>query len=199
MRQDQVANYLIMKRILLILSATWILVGCSSTYPSFYTLSAEGPSPSGGGVGIGVGPVILAEYVDRSNLVVQTSDNKIDVAEDHLWAGDLDNSISRVVSINLGRKLKTGNIRSYPWQRDSEIDYQVAMDIRDFVAGNDGYAHLQATWRIYKLPSRRMVGSNTFVGKEPISSGDFESMVAAQSRLLGKLSEEIAQEIRKNQ
>jgi uncharacterized lipoprotein YmbA len=188
-----------MKRVFLILSTAWIFIGCSSPYPSFYTLSAEGLSPSGGGLGIGVGPVILAEYVDRTNLVVQTSDNKIDVAVDHLWAGDLDNSISRVISINLGRKLETGNIRSYPWQRDSEIDYQVAMDISEFVAGNDGFAHLQATWRIYKLPSRRMVRSNTFVGKEPISSGDFEAMVAAQSRLLGKLSEEIAQGIRKNQ
>jgi uncharacterized lipoprotein YmbA len=188
-----------MKRIFLIFTAVWMFVGCSSSYPSFYTLSAEGPSPTGAGIGIGVGPVILAEYVDRSNLVVQTSANKLEVSENHLWAGDLDNSISRVISINLGRKLKTGNIRSYPWSRDSEIDYQVAMDIREFVAGNDGYAHLQATWRIYALPSRRMVGSNSFVGREPILSGDFEAMVAAQSRLLGKLSEDIAKGIRKNQ
>jgi uncharacterized lipoprotein YmbA len=43
-----------------------------------------------------------------------------------------------------------------------------------------------------------MIKSNTFVGKEPIASEDFEAMVAAQSRLLAKLSDEIAREIRKN-
>lgn len=188
-----------MKSFFIILSVAWMFVGCSSTHPTFYTLSAEGPSPSGGGVEVGVGPVILAEYVNRSNLVVKTSANKMEVAQNHRWAGDLDHSISRVLAINLGRKLNTGNIRTYPWSRDSEVDYQVAMDIREFVAGDDGYAHLEASWRIYALPSRRMVESKTFVGKEPIASSDFEAMVAAQSKLLGKLSADIAAGIRKHQ
>ncbi len=188
-----------MIRYFLTILTAGMLLGCGSGYPTFYTLSSEGPSPVGGGMGIGVGPVILAEYVDRSNLVVKTSENKLEVAENHRWAGDLDHSIARVLSINLGRKLKTGNVRTYPWSRDSEVDYQVAMDIREFIAGNDGYAHLEASWRIYALPSRRMVESNTFVGKEPISTGDFEAMVAAQSRLMGKLSDDIAKGIQKNQ
>jgi len=188
-----------MKSFFIIICTVWMFAGCGSTYPTFYTLSAEGPSPSGGGVAIGVGPVILAEYVNRSNLVVKTSANKMEIAKDHRWAGDLDYSISRVLSINLGRKLKTGNVRTYPWSRDSEVDYQVAMDIREFIAGDDGYAHLEASWRIYALPSRRLVESKTFVEKEPIASSDFEAMVAAQSKLLGKLSEDIASGIRKHQ
>lgn len=185
------------RNFLIILTAV-MLLGCGSGYPTFYSLSAEGPSPNGGGIGIGVGPVILAEYVDRANLVVKTSANKLEVAENHRWAGDLDYSISRVLSINLGRKLKTGNVRTYPWSRDSEVDYQVAMDIREFIAGDDGYAHLEASWRIYALPSRKLVMSKTFVGKEPIATGDFEAMVAAQSKLLGRLSDDIAGGIRKN-
>lgn len=187
-----------MKSFVIIFGLAWILVGCGSTYPTFYTLSSEGPSPTGGGTAIGVGPVILAEYVNRSNLVVRTSSNKLEVAENHRWAGDLDHSISRVLSINLGRKLKTGNVCTYPWSRDSEVDYQVAMDIREFIAGDDGYAHLEASWRIYALPSRKMVASKTFVGKEPIATEDFEAMVAAQSKLLGRLSDDIAAAIRKN-
>jgi uncharacterized lipoprotein YmbA len=147
-------------------------------------------------MGIGVGPVILADYVDRTNLVVQTSPHKIEVAENHLWAGDLDNSIARVVSINLGRRLHTGDIRTYPWLRDSEIDYQVTMDIREFVAGADGYAHIEASWRVYSLPARKLVASRTFTGKEPIASDDFEAMVVAQSKLVGRLSADIAAGIR---
>jgi uncharacterized lipoprotein YmbA len=128
-----------MKSFFIIICTVWMFVGCGSTYPTFYTLSAEGPSPSGGGVAIGVGPVILAEYVNRSNLVVKTSANKMEIAKDHRWAGDLDYSISRVLSINLGRKLKTGNVRTYPWSRDSEVDYQVAMDIREFLKQAGGF------------------------------------------------------------
>lgn len=175
----------------------FFVAGCGNPYPEFYTLSAEGPSPTGGGIGIGVGPIILAEYVDRQNLVIQTGPNKMEVSEFDLWSGDLDNSIARVLSINIGRRLGTGNVRSYPWQRDNEIDYQIAMDIREFVAGADGYAHIEASWRIYALPDRNLTASNTFIAKEPIETEDFEAVVAAQSRLLGKLAEEIAITIRK--
>ncbi len=170
--------------------------GCAGTKPTFYVLSAEGSLPSGGGTGIGVGPVTLAEYVDRSNLVIQTGPNKIELVQSHLWAGDLDNSVARVIATNLGRRLNTGNVRTYPWQRDSEIDYQVAMDIREFLAGDDGFARIEATWRIYSLPGSKLVRSKTFIAKESIASEDYEAVVAAQSRLLGKLSADIAAGIR---
>lgn len=185
-----------MTRFRAIFLATAFLSGCAGTKPTFYVLSAEGNLPSGGGTGIGVGPVTLAEYVDRSNLVIQTSPNKIEMVQSHLWAGDLDNSVARVIATNLGRRLNTGNVRTYPWQRDSEIDYQVAMDIREFLAGDDGFARIEATWRIYSLPGSKLVRSKTFIAKESIASEDYEAVVAAQSRLLGKLSADIAAGIR---
>lgn len=174
-----------------------LLPGCGSGYPNFYTLSPEGPTPARNGIGIGVGPVTVADYADRQNLVIQTSPNKMEIAELDLWAGDLNDSIARVLSINLGRRLGTGNVRTYPWQRDSEIDFQVSMDIGEFIAGADGYAHLEANWRIYALPKRNLAASGTFIGKEPIATEDFEAVVAAQSRLLAKLAEDIAPAIRK--
>jgi len=179
-----------------LLLAAALLAGCGSTTPAFYTLSAEGKLPSGGGTSIGVGPVTLAEYVNRRNLVIQTGPNLIEVAQSHRWAGDLDNSVARVLATNLGRRLGTGNVRTYPWQRDSEIDYQVAVDIREFIAGDDGHARIEATWRVYSLPGSRLVRTRTFVGKEPVAAEDYESVVAAQSRLLGKLSADIAAGIR---
>ena len=186
-----------MLRLLSIFLALFVLSGCGNRYPNFYTLSPEGPSPTGGGMGIGVGPVTLAEYVDRQNLVIQTGPNKMEIAELELWSGDLDNSIARVLSINIGRRLGTGNVRTYPWQRDSEIDYQVAMDIREFIARDDGYAHIEASWRIYSLPGRNLTASRTFIAKEAIATEDFEAVVAAQSRLLGRLAGDIASAIRK--
>ena len=185
-----------MMRFHAIFLAAAFLSGCAGTKPTFYVLSAEGSLPSSGGTGIGVGPVTLAEYVDRSNLVIQTGPNKLELVQSHLWAGDLDDSVARVIATNLGRRLNTGNVRTYPWQRDSEIDYQVAMDIREFLAGDDGFVRIEATWRIYSLPGSKLVRSKTFIAKESITSEDYEAVVAAQSRLLGKLSADIAAVIR---
>lgn len=190
-----------MYRILLSLLPCLLVLGCGTSAPSYYTLSAKGVIPKGNGIGIGVGvgPVILAEYLNRQNLVVKTSENHIEVSENHHWAGDLNHSISRVISRNLGRELQTGNVYTYPWTRDSDMNYQVSIDIREFVAGHDGHAHLDATWRVFALPGRRMVVSKNFLESEPIATGTFEAMVAAQSELLARLSDDIATEIRKHQ
>lgn len=184
-----------MKRFLLF-GATLLLAACAQPNQVFYVLTASGPVPSGGGTGIGVGPVALAEYLDRSNLVTQQAPNQLGVAEDHRWAGDLTNNISRVVAADLGRLLHTGNVRTYPWQTDSEINYQVTLDIRQLHAESDGYAIIEAGWRVYSFPDRRLKASKTFTAREALESDGYNSSVAAQSRLLQQLSENIAASLR---
>lgn len=141
---------------------------------------------------IGVGPVVLAEYIDRPNLVLQEGPNQLAVAEDHRWAGDLGGSIERVMAANLGRRMGTGNVRAYPWQRDDEINRQVTLDIRQLHGGADGCAVIEAGWRIYQLPERKLVVSRTFVAREELASDGYPALVAAQSRLLARLADDIA-------
>ncbi len=167
------------------------LAGCAGSR-SFYVLTADGPAPAGGGTAIGVGPLVLAEYLDRPNLVLQDAPNRLSVAEDHRWAGDLAASIERVTATNLGRRMGTGNVRTYPWQRDDEISQQVTLDIRQLHGGEDGYAVIEAGWRVYSLPDRRLKASRTFVAREELKADGYQAMVAAQSRLLARLADDIA-------
>ena len=175
-----------------LLLAVLLLAGCAAGSKSFYVLTADGPTPSGGGTSIGVGPVALAEYIDRPNLVLQDGPNRLAVADAHRWAGDLAASIARVTATNLGRHLHTGNLRTYPWQRDEEISHQVTLDIRQFHGGADGYAVIEAGWRVYALPERRLTASRTFVAREQLTSDGYQALVAAQSKLLARLAADIA-------
>ena len=184
-----------MNRLLILLTAL-LASGCSMPDKTYYVLTPEGPSPSGGGVGIGVGPVALAEYIDRPNLVVQQTSNQLGVAESHRWAGDLSQGISRVMAANLGRQMKSGNVRVYPWQHDDEINYQVTLDIRQLHSGEDGYAVIEAGWRVYSFPDRRLKASKTFVDREPLETSGYGPMVAAESRLLARLAKDIAAGLR---
>lgn len=186
-----------MFRVLSVFLTIVLLAGCAGTTRSFYVLTADGPPPSGGGMSIGVGPVTLAEYIDRPNLVLQEGPNQLSVAEDHRWAGDLANSVQRVTATNLGRRMKTGSVRVYPWQRDGEIERQVTIDIRQLHGGADGYAVLEAGWRIYQLPERKLVASRTFVAREELTADGYPALVAAQSRLLAKLADDIAAGMRR--
>ncbi|MCW1921180.1 PqiC family protein [Luteolibacter arcticus] len=163
---------------------------------SFYVLTPEGPAPSGGGMSLGVGPVSLASYLDRANLVFQESGNRMGVAESHRWAGDLEENIARVTATNLGRRLGTGNVRTYPWGSDSDLRYQVSLDIRQLHGTADGEAVLEAAWRVYSLPDRRMVTSKSWSGSEPLKADGYDEVAAAQSRLLARLATEIAATLR---
>jgi uncharacterized lipoprotein YmbA len=184
-----------MKRLFLLL-ASLLLAGCSQPAKNFYVLTASGPMPSGGGMGIGVGPVTIAEYLDRPNLVIQQAPNELAVSEVNRWAGDLTTSITRVTAVNLGRQLGSGNVRTYPWQRDDELRYQVTLDIRQLHSDADGYAVIEAGWRAYSLPDRRLKATRTFTDREPLAKDGYNSSVAAQSKLLERLAENIAAGLR---
>lgn len=185
-----------MTKLIPLLLAALFAAGCAGGSKSFYVLTADGPTPTGGGRGIGVGPVTVPEYVDRPNLVIQTEANSLAVAEDHRWAGDISTSVARVMAANLGRRLGTGNVQVYPWQRDDEISQQVVVDIRQFHGAADGHAVIEAGWRVYSLPDRKLKASRTFVDREALEGDGYQPLVAAQSRLLSRLADSIAKEMR---
>lgn len=184
-----------MNRLFTLLAAVFF-TGCAQPGKTYYVLTASGPVPSGSGIGIGVGPVNLAEYIDRPNLVTQQAPNQLGIAEDHRWAGDLNSSIARVTAANLGRQLHSGNVRTYPWQADGGLVYQITLDIRQLHSDLDGNAILEAGWRAYSLPDRRLKAAKTFTDREPLATDGYNASVAAQSRLLERLAENIAASLR---
>lgn len=168
-----------------------LLLSCAPS-KSYYLLTPEGPAPSDGGPGIGVGPVSVAAYLDRPNLVFQESDNRLAVAESHRWAGDLEDNIASVLAANLGRRLGTGDVRTYPWADDGDLRHQISIDIRQLHGTAGGDAFLEAAWRVYSLPDRRMTASRSWSGTEPLGSDGYDALAAAESRLLARLADKIA-------
>lgn len=175
-----------------VLAAFALVVAACAPSKSYYRLTSEGPAPSGGGPGVGVGPVAVAAYIDRPNLVFQQSDNRLAIAESHRWAGDLEQNIASVLANNLGRRLGTGNVRTYPWSEDGDLRHQISIDIRQLHGTTDGDAFIEAAWRVYSLPDRRMSASRSWSGTEPLAADGYDALAAAQSRLLVRLAAEIA-------
>jgi uncharacterized protein len=179
----------------LILAALFALTSCS-TQRNFYVLSPAGKAPAKSGIGIGVGPVDIANYLtERPYIVFQSSPNKMEISDLHEWAGDLGDDFSRVLATNLGRYKNTGNVRTYPWDREGDLNYQIAIDVRQFHGTADGDAILEASWRVYSLPESRLITTKTTTLHEPLQGDGFEALVAAQSRLIDKLAQTIAKQL----
>ena len=177
------------------------LAGCATSPATrFYVLTpvsldAIEPAPVADGSTIGVRSVELPDELDRPQIVTRTGPNTVHFAEFDRWSASLRESARQLIAANLATLLPGDQIAVYPWTPGTSVDRQVIVEITRFDGALGGRCVLQARWRV---PGGRgtpasISGQSTL--SEP-SGGDYAALVAAQSRLLGALSLEIARAIR---
>jgi uncharacterized lipoprotein YmbA len=182
--------------------AAIFLGGCRSQSPRFYTLSPiqedqvipKRKSPAQNAV-IGIGPVKLADYLDQSMLVSRTSDNQAVKAQFDRWVGSLNDNLTNVLADNIGFLLPTDRIYLYPWRTSVPIDYQVVVDVVRCDGRLGDAAWLVARWSVLGGPGKKLLKMNRSSIREPVRDAGYAAVVAAQSRALAKLSQEIAEAI----
>ena len=192
-----------MSNCLIIVTLASLLSGCAhdSRPVQFYMLNADV-----GGVGntsrpvikqgpvIGLGPIRIPEYLTRPQMVVATSDNQYQLAEDHRWAERLDQNISLALFKVLPDQLGTDRVVRYPWSQRQLIDYQVGIDILEFNVNASGQSRLIAQWFV-KGKEKTMIDKRS-VYQFPASTTDYAIMVKAQSQCLAQLGKEISETLR---
>jgi uncharacterized protein len=182
--------------------AVIFLSGCRSQSPRFYTLSpiqedqvtSKRKSPAQNAV-VGIGPVKLADYLDQSMIVTRKGDNQAVKAEFDRWAGSLKDNFINVLSDNIGVLLPTERIYLFPWRVSVPIDYQVVVDIMRCDGRLNDAAWLEVRWSIMGGPEKKLLKTNRSSIREPVSGSDYAALVAAQSRAVARLSQEIAEAI----
>jgi uncharacterized lipoprotein YmbA len=178
--------------------------GClgRSQTPRFYSLSPiqedQGISKRKGPVQnavIGIGPIRLADYLDDSKIVTRTSDNQLVKAEYDRWAGSFKNNFTNILAEDIGFLLRTDQIFLYPWRTSLTLDYQVVVDVIRLDGRLGEAAWLVARWSILEGPEKKLLKMNRSSISEPVSGSEYAALVAAQSRAIAKLSQEIVQAI----
>ena len=137
-----------------------ILGGCAKTTPSkFYVLSPLSKAASEGrnGFTIGLGPVELAEYFDRPQIITRVSPNQIELAEFDRWAEPLKRNFSRVLAENLSILLGTDRVISYPWPRSVPVKYQIKVEVLRFDGAPGKNVSLVALWTILRGSDKEMI------------------------------------------
>ncbi len=182
---------------------TGCLGGPSPTPPTrFYVLnpvySAENPNRPepitvlDEDVVLGIGPIKLSQALDRPQIIMRTSQNEIQVADLDRWAAPLDENIASVLTDNLSTLLATGSILRFPWKTSIPIDYQIVMEITRFDGMPGGNVNLRARWGVLTQNASIVLAKNETILNGPTGGDTIGEMVAAQSRLMAMLSEEIA-------
>jgi uncharacterized lipoprotein YmbA len=180
-----------------------LLAGCRGTSEnaSFYKLSSivgpEDATKAGKGVAVGIGPIKFPDHLDRPEIVTRTSRNALQIGEFNRWAGSLREDFSRVLTENLSILLSTDYVFVFPWQKTIPIDYRVAVEVSRFDGELGKSATLIARWTVLtgdkKKELKAIRRSNI---TEPAEGKSYEAMVAALSRTVEQLSQEIAETIK---
>jgi uncharacterized lipoprotein YmbA len=188
-----------------ILFVAVLLVGCRSSAPQveFYTLNSlsparekANPTDAAQNIAVGVGPVQIPQALDRPQIVTRTGPNKIMLDEFHRWASPLQQDFARVLAENIAFLLAIDRVAVYPWEVDFAPDYRIALDINYFEGQWGKNVLLDVAWRITDQAGQKTLAVKKSVITEPLSTADYEALVAAQSQAIARLSREIVQEIR---
>jgi uncharacterized lipoprotein YmbA len=177
-----------------------LLAGCGgerTIQPRFYVLTATAPpaiaEPAAGRepVTVGVGPVRLPAYLDRPQIVTRRAADEIEVAEFDRWGEPLADGVPRTIANDLSALLPQDSVAVFPWPAGRTIRYQVLVDVSRFDGAAGGDIVLDARWRVLGPDRHELVGRRSVI-HEPTGGSGYTAVAAAMSRVLARLSREIA-------
>ncbi|WP_116364806.1 PqiC family protein [Parahaliea mediterranea] len=172
-----------------------LLSACGSTPQSdYYRLSATGTGGSADAPSLGIGPVTIPEYLDRNSLVFARGDNQLRIASYQRWAEPLGEGVTRVLGLNLASALDTQNVRPFPWAASDRPAYAVQVWLLALDASAERTT-LVAEWRLHD-PARQREIVRRMGRYEDSGSDDGATLAATYSRLLQRLSDDIAAAVR---
>jgi len=184
-----------------LLGLLMLLLGGCATQPSqpthYYRLAQpEQPAgegrPSTGQPLLGVGPLRLASYLDRPQLVRRSSPYRIELDDFHHWAGGLQENILQLLTSSLGAQLGERTLVAYPWDRAVRPAYQLQLDV-DRLDAQAGQVWLRVRWTLVRSHDEQLLAMGEQHFSEPLTGGGNEAYVAAISRAVLELGRRLAE------
>jgi uncharacterized protein len=180
-----------------------VLSGCgNSPATRFYTLASlqrdQGPPMHEVGeprAVIAVGPVELADYLDRPQIVRRNESTRIDLLEFDHWAGSLQSDLARVLVDDLAVLLAPAGYRVVPWEETALADGRIHVAVTGLEATDQEMVRLNSLWTLFGKGRGEILAAGNEVIIEPVGSGGAEGIVEAMSRTVAELSRRIAGEV----
>lgn len=177
-----------------VLALAALLAACGSTpRTEYFLLSAEAPPVAARAQpAIGIAELNVAEYLQRPEMVIMESANRLSLRDYHRWAEPLADGVQRTVALNLGALLETDGVRVRPWPREWSPQWLLRLNIARLDVRSDT-VELVATWSLARGSETRERSSRLARQRTGTSA---DSAAADISALLLELSGQIASEVR---
>jgi uncharacterized lipoprotein YmbA len=189
--------------------ASLAVAGCIGTSrPSrFYTLAPlqpqDAPVLDGANAPLAIGPVEIADYLDRREIVTRTGRNELVIAELDRWGGSLEHEVTAALVATIADRLAPRKIIVSPWKPTAITPaaathaYGAAITISRFDGVLGRSVVLQGRW---ELRMERGASEQFFLVKEAtvsekVEGANYQSLVAAMQRALARFAEAVADSV----
>jgi uncharacterized lipoprotein YmbA len=184
------------------------LAGClggQSAPTNFYMLSPFSLSQAGTStstaetrIHIGLETVVVPEYLNRNEIVVNLDNTVYRLAEFNQWAEPLDENLTRVLEENLTNLLRGDSIDVILASETSiPFDYRLEVDVLRLDGNLGDKATLVAQWALLEGEEDELKLVRRSEYQEPAADETYKGLVLAKSRTIEKLSRDMAAAIRK--
>jgi uncharacterized lipoprotein YmbA len=180
-----------------------LLAGCSFLKPHsdstrYFVLTSEPAAKPGVAIAgvVGLDRIVLAEYLERPEMVARSASNQLVISDVESWGEPLKEGFARALRRDLENDLGTGHVVVAPFEPTSRPHLLVDVDVLRFerVAGEG--VLLEAHWTLRSGKSGATLTTREARLTQPLSGSDAQATVAALSRALAGLAEQIAETVR---
>jgi hypothetical protein len=180
-----------------------LLGACGSSPPVRYfslsTAVTEAGQDGDDATVLGLGPLRMAEYLERTQIVTRGAGAELNVDEFSRWAEPLISAIHRIVATDVDNLMDGVIVIAFPWDLvvRTEVDYRLLGDVIRFDADSSGLVVLEAQWGVTVVESGELLirAHRSRYEAETGSPGDPAAVAAAMNGALAKFSRDIASKV----
>jgi uncharacterized lipoprotein YmbA len=145
---------------------------------------------------VGVGPFEFPAYLERSEMVRRLGASELRVSQLENWGQNLDRNFRQTLARNLEILVPGSAAAVFPWKGPVDVHVRVAGVVSRFEVQDGRTARLEASWAVRRVADGHILGRGAWAGEEPVDGHGTAAEVAALSRALGALSQEISKPLR---
>jgi len=147
---------------------------------------------------IGLANVVVAEYLNRNEIVVNLDNTVYQLAEFNRWAEPLSNNLTRVLAENLANLLRSNAIGVFLSSESSiPFNYQLEVDVLRLDGNLGEGAALVAQWALLAAEEDDLILMRRSEYQEPAVDNTYKGLVIAKSRTIESLSRDMAAAVKK--
>ena len=169
-----------------------LVTACASKPDRFYTLDVL---PAGGRPALAAKPlhvrldVTVPSLVDRSEMVVTTANNGVQILDHERWAAPLSDQVAQTLSRDIERRRADVLVGDRRFDQGKAAAV-VKVDIVRMSAARAGHVNLEAHWHITDIDAGMdVVGGDSF--DVPLGGAEYAAMAQGYSQAISQLADKL--------